>query len=58
MSESLENDRLSSGSVAYSFSINWDGSKGITAVNFALGHDLRLKHCHSPFLRIVFRHMF
>ena len=48
----------SSGSIAYSFSVNWDGSKWITTVNFTLWHDLRLKHCHPPFLRIVFRHIF
>ena len=58
MSESLENDSCSSGSVAYLFAINWDGRKWITIINFTLWHDLRLKHCHPPFLRIVFRHMF
>ena len=36
MSESLENDRWSSGSVAYSVSINWDGRKWITIVHFTL----------------------
>ena len=50
MSESLENDRWSSGTVADSFSINWDGSKWKTIVNCTLWHDLRLKHCHPPFL--------
>ena len=55
---SLENDRWSSGSVAYTFSINWGFSKWKTIVHFTLWHDLRLKHCHPSFLRIVFRHMF
>ena len=44
MSESLENNRWSSGSVSYSFSMNSDGSKWITIINFMLWHDLRLKH--------------
>ena len=55
MSASLENDRWSSGSVDYSFSINWDGSKWITIVNFTLWHDLRLKHCHPPYVLTVGR---
>ena len=42
MSESLKNDWWSSGSVDYSFSINWDGSKWITILNFTLWHDPRL----------------
>ena len=50
ISESLENDRWSCGSVYYSFSINWDGSKRLTVVNLTLCHDLCLKHCHPPFL--------
>ena len=58
MSESLENHRGSSGSEACSFSINWDGSKWISIVNITLWHDRRLKHCHPPFLRIVFCHIF
>ena len=36
MSLLLENDRWSSGSVDYSFSINWAGSKWITTVHFML----------------------
>ena len=44
MSESLEYDRRSSGSVDYSFFIIWDGSKRLTIVNFTLCHDLRLKN--------------
>ena len=36
MSESLENDRWSSGSVDYSSSINWDCSKRLTIINFTL----------------------
>ena len=55
MSESLENDRWPWGSVAHSFFGNKDGSKWITIVNFTLWHDLRQKHYHPPFLRIVFR---
>ena len=49
MSESLEHDRCSSGSVDYSFSVNWDGSKRLAIVNFTLCNDLRLKHCRPPF---------
>ena len=43
--------------MACSFIITWDGSKRLTIVNVTLCHDLRLKHCHPPFLRIVFRHV-
>ena len=53
-----KNDWWSSGSVDYSFSMNWDGSKWITILNFTLWQDSRLKHCHTPNLRIFFRHMF
>ena len=37
-----------------SFSIIWDGSKGLTTVNFMLCHDLPLKHCHPPFFEDCF----
>ena len=57
MSESLEKDRRLFRSAAWSFSINWDGSKWITIVNFTLWRDLCLKHCHPPFFRIVFRNL-
>ena len=47
MSESLENDRWSSGSVDYSFPINWGGNKQLTIVNFTLCRNLRLTHLSS-----------
>ena len=58
MSESLENDRGSSGSIGYSFSINWDGSKRLTIVNFTLCHDPRLKHSHPSLSSIIFEDRF
>ena len=58
MSETLKNNKWSSGSVDYSFSINWDRRKWIPIVYFTMWHDPRRKHCHTPILRIVFRYMF
>ena len=55
MSESLKNDRWSSGSVHYSFSISIGMVKNeYPIVYFTLWHNPRLKNCHIPILRIIF----